>query len=133
MADKLVKKRSSMKAKLTTFGAHLNVLKSYGNRSFFGQADEAYAARDQFEQQYYPLVALARSLLPGLDGECQRRDSADSEAKLEATMSAVVMAVNNNGERCNARILLDNGSTANFITRTCVTSCVCPEMIRSPR
>ncbi|XP_050555003.1 uncharacterized protein LOC126911518 [Spodoptera frugiperda] len=110
MADKLVKRRSSMKAKLTTFSAYLNVLKSCDNLSNLqiieletrfdkfnalytefdelqteievssDKPDEAYATRDQFEQQYYSLVALARSLLPGSDGKSQHRDSTGSEA-----------------------------------------------------
>ncbi|XP_035457052.2 uncharacterized protein LOC118280784 [Spodoptera frugiperda] len=110
MADKLVKRRSSMKAKLTTFSAYLNVLKSCDNLSNLqiieletrfdkfnalytefdelqteievssDKPDEAYATRDQFEQQYYSLVALARSLLPGTDGKSQHRDSTGSEA-----------------------------------------------------
>ncbi|KAF9799970.1 hypothetical protein SFRURICE_020459 [Spodoptera frugiperda] len=185
MADKLVKRRSSMKAKLTTFSAYLNVLKSCDNLSNLqiieletrfdkfnalytefdelqteievssDKPDEAYATRDQFEQQYYSLVALARSLLPGTDGKSQHRDStakhntllhmertepapiqnpmpstsesialsANSAANIEPCTrsfvllsTAMVTAVSGSGERCAARILLDNGSTANFIT-----------------
>lgn len=115
MADKLVKKRGSMKAKLTSFAAYLNVLKSCDNLSELqvieletrldkveamytefdelqteievssDKPDEAYATRGQFEQQYYMLLALARSLLSGPNGKLRRRNSAGSVAGSEAT------------------------------------------------
>uniref|UniRef100_A0A2H1WXA5 SFRICE_040349 n=1 Tax=Spodoptera frugiperda TaxID=7108 RepID=A0A2H1WXA5_SPOFR len=108
MADKLVKRRSSMRAKLTIFSTYLNVLNSCDNLSNLqiielearfdkfnalytefdklqteievssDNPEEAYATRDEFEQPYYSLVALARSLLLESNGKSQGRDSKDS-------------------------------------------------------
>lgn len=93
MAEKLIKKRSSMKAKLTNFSNYLDILSSCSSLSklqrielegryskfdaLYGtfdelqteiellsdETDEAYAARAQFEEQYHSLAALARSML----------------------------------------------------------------------
>ncbi|CAH0715181.1 unnamed protein product, partial [Brenthis ino] len=114
MADKLIKKRSSMKAKLTTFSNYLDVLKSCDNLStlqrleldsryskfdaLYAEFDdlqteiellsekpeEAYTVRAQFEEQYYALAALARSLLSGNE---KPRDSAGFVTGSEDSMA----------------------------------------------
>ncbi|XP_045449127.1 uncharacterized protein LOC123657649 [Melitaea cinxia] len=114
MADKLIKRRSSMKAKLTSFSNYLEVVKSceilselqiielesrfdkynalYSEydelqteiETLADKPEEAYAMRTQFEEQYYALLAVARSLL---NKGSKRRDSAGFVTGSEASMT----------------------------------------------
>ncbi|XP_045446356.1 uncharacterized protein LOC123654500 [Melitaea cinxia] len=114
MADKLIKRRSSMKAKLTSFSNYLEIVKSceilselqiielesrfdkynalYSEydelqteiETLADKPEEAYAMRTQFEEQYYALLAVARSLL---NKGSKRRDSAGSVTGSEASMT----------------------------------------------
>lgn len=115
MADKLTKKRSSMKAKLTNFGNYLDNFENISSLSkmqhielesrfakfdaLYSDFDElqteieilsdstvdAYSARAQFEEQYYALVSRARILLAG-KGE-ERHDSAGFVAGSEDSIT----------------------------------------------
>lgn len=97
MAEKLIKKRSSMKAKLTSFSNYLEILKSCDNLSelqrlelsgrfnkfdalysefdelqteielLTDKPEEAYEVRAQFETQYHAMFALAQSLMSSAD------------------------------------------------------------------
>ncbi|XP_059056178.1 uncharacterized protein LOC131850043 isoform X6 [Achroia grisella] len=151
MADefKLIKKRSSLKAKLTTFTNYLDIVSSCQSlselqrlelQSRFAKIDalyedfdnlqteiesldtsvakveETYVARQQFEDLYHPLVARARSLLASVAPSEQIFECAVSGGA--ASMQALVRVVSNSGERHDARVLLDNGSTANFVTHS---------------
>ncbi|XP_059053098.1 uncharacterized protein LOC131847536 isoform X2 [Achroia grisella] len=141
MADefKLIKKRSSLKAKLTTFTNYLDIVSSCQSlselqrlelQSRFAKIDalyedfdnlqteiesldtsvakveEAYVARQQFEDLYHPLVARARSLLASVAPSEQIFECAVSGGA--ASMQALVRVVSNSGERHDARVLLDN-------------------------
>ncbi|KAF9808907.1 hypothetical protein SFRURICE_000953 [Spodoptera frugiperda] len=120
----LIKKRASIKAKLTQFSSYLNVAKSCEQLSevqiveveyrlnifenLYDKYDmlqtdieetvddpsEQYAEREEFEKQYYTLVAAARQLISTLV------NVSDAEGNLHT-----------------ARVLLDNGSTANLISK----------------
>ncbi|XP_041968374.1 uncharacterized protein LOC121725422 isoform X5 [Aricia agestis] len=148
MTDKLlIKKRSSMKAKLTHFNNHLQLLLSSECLSKLQRRDlesrfdkfikiydefdnlqteiemhsdnleEAYEARAQFEEQYHSLIAQAQTLLADNPDEDIKRDSGGFVTGSEDG-PALVRVVSSNSEKHTARMLLDNGSTSNFITES---------------
>ncbi|XP_041968416.1 uncharacterized protein LOC121725479 [Aricia agestis] len=148
MTDKLlIKKRSSMKAKLTHFNNHLQLLLSSECLSKLQRRDlesrfdkfiriydefdylqteikihsdnleEAYEARAQFEEQYHSQIAQAQTLLADNPDEDIKRDSGEFVTGSEDG-PALVRVVSSNGEKHTARMLLDNGSTSNFITES---------------
>uniref|UniRef100_A0A2A4JED3 Uncharacterized protein n=1 Tax=Heliothis virescens TaxID=7102 RepID=A0A2A4JED3_HELVI len=135
----LIKKRASIKAKLTLFSTYLNVVKSCEKlsdtqlieieqrlntfESLYEKYDtlqihleeavdepcEQYAEREEFENLYYALVASARQLV----GSARKHLTGDSASEV---VSAVVKVSDAAGNLHDARVLLDNGSTANFIS-----------------
>ncbi|XP_063835421.1 uncharacterized protein LOC135085634 isoform X2 [Ostrinia nubilalis] len=143
MAEKLIKQRGSVKAKLTSFSNYMTVIKSCKQLSdlqvlelegrfnkfeslhdefndlqtdielLSDNPEEAYAERFKFEDTFYPLVAQARKLLEASQ-QLQNKLSAGSVSGSE--VSAVVRVVSDKGQRYSARVLLDNGSTAHFVT-----------------
>ncbi|XP_063831252.1 uncharacterized protein LOC135080538 isoform X1 [Ostrinia nubilalis] len=130
MADikSLLKKRSTYKCKLTIFTNYLNLLNTGSTISELQRLDleerfsrfnvmytefdalqseiemleedpeDLLEEREDFERQYFSQVALARSLLG-------------------VSSKALVNVLNTSGEKYTARLLLDNGSTANFVTQ----------------
>ncbi|XP_063822706.1 uncharacterized protein LOC135072630 isoform X4 [Ostrinia nubilalis] len=130
MADikSLLKKRSTYKCKLTIFSNYLNLLNTGSKISELQRLDleerfsrfnvmytefdalqseiemleedpeDLLEEREDFERQYFSQVALARSLLG-------------------VSSKALVNVLNTSGEKYTARLLLDNGSTANFVTQ----------------
>ncbi|XP_047038038.1 uncharacterized protein LOC124643201 [Helicoverpa zea] len=142
--DLLIRKRSAIKAKLTNFCNHVNVLMSCDSLSSLqrielegrlrkfdalydefdnlqleievlsDKPDEAYGERAKFEERYHAVAAQARSLLISADAGVDGGSVAGSADK----STALVTVVSTRGEKFDARILLDNGSTANFITET---------------
>ncbi|CAG9138029.1 unnamed protein product [Plutella xylostella] len=79
--------------------------------------DEAFGEREQFEQLYYQLVAEARSLLkrsslPALPPPAEEGSEAGSSAP-----HAMVKVTARDGSLRTARVLLDNGSTTNYVTQ----------------
>ncbi|XP_063891678.1 uncharacterized protein LOC135117139 [Helicoverpa armigera] len=142
--DLLIRKRSAIKAKLTNFCNHVNVLMSCDSLSSLqrielegrlrkfdalyddfdnlqleievlsDKPDEAYGERAKFEERYHAVAAQARSLLISADAGVDGGSVAGSADK----NTALVTVVSTRGEKFDARILLDNGSTANFITET---------------
>ncbi|KAG7303130.1 hypothetical protein JYU34_013160 [Plutella xylostella] len=83
--------------------------------------DEAYADRDQFESKLFRLLSVAHGLLaaaarypaagaPGGDGT--------SDAAEECRGGALVTVADKHGSLHTARLLLDNGSTSNFVTES---------------
>ncbi|KAL4716030.1 hypothetical protein ACJJTC_002795 [Scirpophaga incertulas] len=143
--DKLIKKRSCIKSKLTIFSNYLALLKSSHSlssvqlldlESRFNKFNSLYATfdelqcdiemlsdsidnecieREHFENQYHTLTAEARSLLG--EQPAQRRELRDSSVtSFEDAQAARVKVQDCNGVEHVARVLLDNGSTANFVT-----------------
>ncbi|XP_037295468.1 uncharacterized protein LOC119189550 [Manduca sexta] len=143
MADlkMLIKKRSSTKSKLTIYNNYINLLKSSTSLSELQRLDleerfsrftsihsefdnlqtqidvltdddaAAVADREDFDRQFYNLIAITRSLL-GI-----KSTSAGSETGSNDADSALVNVIGAKGKKHTARILLDNGSTANFVTQ----------------
>ncbi|XP_026742765.1 uncharacterized protein LOC113504589 isoform X2 [Trichoplusia ni] len=141
MADikSFIKKRASFKAKLTQFSSYLNIAQSCEKLSevqlieiehrlstFEGlyekydilqteleeavdDPSEQYTEREEFEKQYYSLVATARHLI----GMARKHLSRDAAFEVE---SALVGVTDAEGRPHTARVLLDNGSTANFVS-----------------
>ncbi|KAF9794895.1 hypothetical protein SFRURICE_005130, partial [Spodoptera frugiperda] len=159
----LIKKRASIKAKLTLFSTYLNVVKSCEKlsetqlieieqrlnafESLYEKYDtlqihleeavdepsEQYAERETFENLYYALIASARQLTleesrplksraEGADKESPRTQNIVLSAnhlnasKVVLLSTAVVKVSDAAGNLHDARVLLDNGSTANFIS-----------------
>ncbi|XP_041968345.1 uncharacterized protein LOC121725422 isoform X2 [Aricia agestis] len=79
--------------------------------------EEAYEARAQFEEQYHSLIAQAQTLLADNPDEDIKRDSGGFVTGSEDG-PALVRVVSSNSEKHTARMLLDNGSTSNFITES---------------
>ncbi|XP_041972786.1 uncharacterized protein LOC121728634 isoform X8 [Aricia agestis] len=104
MADMkiLIKKRSSIKSK-----TNIEMLSE--------EADSAASLveREDFDRQFFSLVALTRSLLGS-------SVSNGSEAGFRDADSALVNVTSATGKKYTARLLLDNGSTANFVTQSFV-------------
>ncbi|XP_059049889.1 uncharacterized protein LOC131855010 isoform X7 [Achroia grisella] len=184
MADefKLIKKRSSLKAKLTTFTNYLDIVSSCQSlselqrlelQSRFAKIDalyedfdnlqteiesldtsvakveEAYVARQQFEDLYHPLVARARSLLASVAPseqifECAVSGGAASmqvkavhlelvtDLTKESYMAALNRFVSRRGKPRN--ILSDNGTnfvgTSNELQRFLHSSNVASDMVQ---
>ncbi|XP_059053100.1 uncharacterized protein LOC131847536 isoform X3 [Achroia grisella] len=185
MADefKLIKKRSSLKAKLTTFTNYLDIVSSCQSlselqrlelQSRFAKIDalyedfdnlqteiesldtsvakveEAYVARQQFEDLYHPLVARARSLLASVAPseqifECAVSGGAASMQAVKAVhlelvtdltkesyMAALNRFVSRRGKPRN--ILSDNGTnfvgTSNELQRFLHSSNVASDMVQ---
>ncbi|CAH0724929.1 unnamed protein product, partial [Brenthis ino] len=74
--------------------------------------ESALTEREDFDRQFFSLVALTRSLL-GVSF-----NGAGSEAGFKDADSAMVNVISATGKKYAARLLLDNGSTANFITQS---------------
>ncbi|KAL4707863.1 hypothetical protein ACJJTC_015387 [Scirpophaga incertulas] len=124
----LTKKRSSLKSKLTIFSNYLNLINNGSSltqlqhldleerfvkfqavytdfdtlqsciEELVDEPESLLSEREDFERQFFSLTALARSLLG-------------------ATSKALVNVLDASGEKHTARLLLDNGSTANFVTQ----------------
>ncbi|XP_021196017.2 uncharacterized protein LOC110380377 isoform X4 [Helicoverpa armigera] len=133
--DLLIRKRSAIKAKLTNFCNHVNVLMSCDSLSSLqrielegrlrkfdalyddfdnlqleievlsDKPDEAYGERAKFEERYHAVAAQARSLLISADAGVDGGSVAGSADK----NTALVTVVSTRGEKFDARILLDNG------------------------
>ncbi|XP_013161812.1 PREDICTED: uncharacterized protein LOC106113535 isoform X3 [Papilio xuthus] len=141
--DVLIRKRSGMKAKLTNFSNYINSISASGiiselqhelqcrlnkYEALYDQFDELqveievcsdkpedeYEERSKFEERYYALMAQARSLLCREGATDDGRSVAGSICK----QAAMVKVIDDNGNSMDARLLLDNGSTANFITQS---------------
>ncbi|XP_072944080.1 uncharacterized protein [Epargyreus clarus] len=138
MAEKLIKKRSSMKAKLTNFNNYLDNLSKTNSLSklqrielegryskfdalyevfdelqteielLSDETDEAYSARTQFEELYHSLAARARGMLADAATAEGIRESAGFVTGSEDSVSAMVRVVSSDGEKHEARMLLDN-------------------------
>ncbi|XP_045541883.1 uncharacterized protein LOC123723348 [Papilio machaon] len=76
--------------------------------------EDEYEERSKFEERYYALMAQARNLLCR-DGAA---DDGRSVAGSICKQAAMVKVIDDNGNSMDARLLLDNGSTANFITQS---------------
>ncbi|XP_045537302.1 uncharacterized protein LOC123721728 [Papilio machaon] len=76
--------------------------------------EDEYEERSKFEERYYALMAQARNLLCR-DGAA---DDGRSVAGSICKQTAMVKVIDDNGNSMDARLLLDNGSTANFITQS---------------
>ncbi|KAI5641151.1 putative peptidase (DUF1758) domain-containing protein [Phthorimaea operculella] len=72
--------------------------------------DEMFACREEMESQYYLLVAQARTML-----EKARKES---DPEFQDAQPAVVKVVDSDGNRHDARLLLDNASSANLISES---------------
>ncbi|XP_039763613.1 uncharacterized protein LOC120636270 [Pararge aegeria] len=156
--EKLIRRRSCMKSKLTIFNNYIKVFQSGGTASnlqlldlesrfnkfeilyadfdklqskiemLSEDLDEETGERAQFEDQYHRLVATARSLLgtrrPEQAPELRDSSVTSNEDVQVATSSqillstALVKVVDSRGDDQPCRILLDNGSTSNFITQS---------------
>ncbi|CAG9134761.1 unnamed protein product [Plutella xylostella] len=97
-------------------------------------AEERYNERSQLEGQYYELVSQARTLLEGqldpahnqvgpVSANCDTHACATNKQHLVnlpkvdlIPFAAMVMVGDRHGRLHKARLLLDNGSTANFVT-----------------
>ncbi|CAG9138263.1 unnamed protein product, partial [Plutella xylostella] len=97
-------------------------------------AEERYNERSQLEGQYYELVSQARTLLEGqldpahnqvgpVSANCDTHACATNRQHLVnlpkvdlIPFAAMVMVGDRHGRLHKARLLLDNGSTANFVT-----------------
>ncbi|XP_013171200.1 PREDICTED: uncharacterized protein LOC106120400 [Papilio xuthus] len=141
--DVLIRKRSGMKAKLTNFSNYISSISASGiiselqhelqcrlnkYEALYDQFDELqveievcsdkpedeYEERSNFEERYYALMAQARSLLCREGATDDGRSVAGSICK----QAAMVKVIDDNGDSMDARLLLDNGSTANFITQS---------------
>ncbi|XP_045541929.1 uncharacterized protein LOC106713092 isoform X1 [Papilio machaon] len=141
--DVLIRKRSGMKAKLTNFSNYISSIGASGivselqhelqcrlnkYEALYDQFDELqveievcsdkpedeYEERSKFEERYYALMAQARNLLCR-DGAA---DDGRSVAGSICKQAAMVKVIDDNGNSMDARLLLDNGSTANFITQS---------------
>nr|XP_037876041.1 uncharacterized protein LOC105842541 isoform X3 [Bombyx mori] len=129
--DTLIKRRGAIKAKLTIFRNYIKPLSSFSSltdlqrfelegryeriqclyndfdklqteiETLLDAPDGDFKSRCEFEDQYHPTVALARSLL---------------SATTNSEGSAMVRVRGADGTKHPARVLLDNGSTANFVT-----------------
>ncbi|XP_037875911.1 uncharacterized protein LOC119630469 isoform X4 [Bombyx mori] len=129
--DTLIKRRGAIKAKLTIFRNYIKPLTSFSSltdlqrfelegryeriqclyndfdklqteiETLLDAPDDDFKSRCEFEDQYHPTVALARSLL---------------SATTNSEGSAMVRVRGADGTKHPARVLLDNGSTANFVT-----------------
>ncbi|XP_062528624.1 uncharacterized protein LOC119628383 isoform X1 [Bombyx mori] len=129
--DTLIKRRGAIKAKLTIFRNYIKPLSSFSSltdlqrfelegryeriqclyndfdklqteiETLLDAPDDDFKSRCEFEDQYHPTVALARSLL---------------SATTNSEGSAMVRVRGADGTKHPARVLLDNGSTANFVT-----------------
>ncbi|XP_050359347.1 uncharacterized protein LOC126779442 isoform X5 [Nymphalis io] len=138
----LIKKRSSIKSKLTIFNNYLMLIKSSPELSELQRldlmerfrkfenlynefddlqntiellsedAESTFTEREDFDRQYFNLVALTRSLLGASS------NGTGSEAGFKDADSALVNVIGASGKKYTARLLLDNGSTANFVTQT---------------
>ncbi|KAL0841162.1 hypothetical protein ABMA28_014908 [Loxostege sticticalis] len=153
--EKLIKKRSALKSKLTIFNNYVTLLKSSPKLSpeqlldLEGRFDKFEAIypifddlqsdiellsddpadecqdREQFEDQYHKLAASARSLL----GARLQRDLRDGSVSCYEDVqfttpshvllsTALVKVLDGRGGAHSARLLLDNGSTANIVTQS---------------
>ncbi|CAH2071836.1 unnamed protein product, partial [Iphiclides podalirius] len=81
--------------------------------------EEAFSAREQFEDEYYTLVARARQLLSNSGAASERflECGGGVAGSTDSIPGSLVRVVSHDGQQLHARILLDNGSTANFITQ----------------
>ncbi|XP_075990291.1 uncharacterized protein LOC142985934 [Anticarsia gemmatalis] len=75
-------------------------------------AETALTDREDFDRQFFSLVALTRSLLGS------SVNVVGSEAGFKDADSALVNVISHTGKKYAARLLLDNGSTANFVTHS---------------
>ncbi|XP_048480402.1 uncharacterized protein LOC125488568 [Plutella xylostella] len=140
---RLKKNKASMKSKLTQFETFLTLASSYGALSDqhyselqlrlskienlyqdFDQLqgeleelcdppEEQYADRQLFEDQYYRLVSTARQLVTSHDASINHGQSGSATS----SNPALVKVLDKKGNQHDARLLLDNGSTANFISQ----------------
>ncbi|KAF9798979.1 hypothetical protein SFRURICE_011618 [Spodoptera frugiperda] len=173
MADTLktlLRKRSSLKSKLTIYSNYLSLIKSSAQisglqrldlqerfnkfDSLHSQFDElqteielladdaetAFVEREDFDRQFFNVVALTRSLLgssvngaANLKRPTQHWDdiiifvmvkkldlitSREWEEYRNNNIEALVNVTSATGKKYTARLLLDNGSTANFVTQS---------------
>ncbi|CAG9118035.1 unnamed protein product [Plutella xylostella] len=75
--------------------------------------EEQYADRQLFEDQYYRLVSTARQLVTSHDASINHGQSGSATS----SNPALVKVLDKKGNQHDARLLLDNGSTANFISQ----------------
>ncbi|CAG9137956.1 unnamed protein product [Plutella xylostella] len=98
------------------------------SEDFDDESDESLRERQLFEIQYYGAVSAARQLLQPVSSvststsSCAGSGSKPSIVKLPQIslphFNAVVRVLDSEGNRHIARVLLDNGSTANFISQS---------------
>ncbi|CAG9135326.1 unnamed protein product [Plutella xylostella] len=98
------------------------------SEDFDDGSDESLRERQLFELQYYGAVSAARQLLQPVSSvststsSCAGSGSKPSIVKLPQIslphFNAVVKVLDSEGNRHIARVLLDNGSTANFISQS---------------
>ncbi|CAH0725146.1 unnamed protein product, partial [Brenthis ino] len=78
--------------------------------------ESALTEREDFDRQFFSLVALTRSLLGvSFNGAGSEAGFKDADSGKQTAMVNVISAT---GKKYAARLLLDNGSTANFITQS---------------
>ncbi|CAK1594434.1 unnamed protein product [Parnassius mnemosyne] len=84
-------------------------------------SDTQELEREEFEGQYYSLAAAARSVLgarPARQYEQPLNRSLSSYEYVSLQQTALVKVLDGTGAAHSARMLLDNGSTANFVMQS---------------
>ncbi|XP_014358921.1 uncharacterized protein LOC106711185 [Papilio machaon] len=81
--------------------------------------NQLMSEREEFESKYFALVSTARTILNKYQRDRQRAMSVSesSDGGVDREVTALVNVVAGDGNLHPARLLLDNASTAHFVTR----------------